>query len=160
MPSITLNNGRTFVGELSSSILDSARAQGTTLEYSCRTGRCGICRAPLLSGQTTLLRSEDEGLSADELALGMILTCCRAPVSDITLDIEPLDRLAGMDIKTMPSRIVSIDRLAPEIVKVVLKTPVASPMRFVAGQYIDVIVSGVRRSYSLATRRERVGCSN
>ncbi|RYF39082.1 MAG: NAD(P)H-flavin reductase, partial [Cytophagaceae bacterium] len=31
-----------------------------------------------------------------------------------------------------------------------LKTPPASPLRFVAGQYIDVIADGVRRSYSLA----------
>ncbi|MFX6865401.1 FAD-binding oxidoreductase, partial [Acinetobacter baumannii] len=50
----------------------------------------------------------------------------------------------------MPSRIVSIELLAADIVKVFLKTPPASPMRFLPGQYVDVIVGDVRRSYSLA----------
>jgi CDP-4-dehydro-6-deoxyglucose reductase len=96
------------------------------------------------------MRPEDESLRPDEAADGMILTCCRAAASDVTVDLEPLDRLSGLDIKTIPARIVSIDRLAPDIVKIVLKTPPASPMRFVAGQYVDVLVQGVRRSYSLA----------
>jgi CDP-4-dehydro-6-deoxyglucose reductase len=150
MSFVTLSNGRTFIADSATSILDSARVQGVTLEYSCRTGRCGICKAPVISGETVILRPEDQSLSTAEAAQGMILTCCRAAKGDLALDIEPLDRLAGLEIKTMPSRIVSIDRLAPDIVKLVLKTPPGSPMRFLAGQYIDVIAEGVRRSYSLA----------
>jgi CDP-4-dehydro-6-deoxyglucose reductase, E3 len=150
MASVTLNTGRSFAADTSLSILDAARNSGVVLEYSCRTGRCGICKAPVISGETALLRSEDESLSAEDAANGFILTCCRAAAGDVTLDIEPLDRLAGLEIKTMPARIVSIERLAPEIVRVVLKTPPASPMRFLPGQYIDVLADGVRRSYSLA----------
>ncbi len=149
MPSVTLNTGRAFPANPAVSILDAARAAGVVLEYSCRTGRCGICKAPA-AGDTAILRAEDESLSPAEAAQGLILTCCRAATGDVALDIEPLDRLAGLEIKTMPARIVSITRLAPEIVEVVLKTPPASPMRFVAGQYVDVIADGVRRSYSLA----------
>ena len=150
MPIICLSNGRSFDADATTSILDAARAAGITLEYSCRTGRCGICKSPLLAGETTILRPEDESLTAEEAAQGLILTCCRSATTDVTLDIEPLDRVAGLDIRTMPSRIVSIDRIAPDIVKVVLKTPPASPMRFLPGQYVDVIADGVRRSYSLA----------
>jgi CDP-4-dehydro-6-deoxyglucose reductase len=101
-------------------------------------------------GETMILRPEDESLRPNEAAEGMILTCCRAAKSDVALDVEPLDRLVGLEIKTMPARIVSIDQLAPDIVKIVLKTPPASPMRFLAGQYVDVIAEGVRRSYSFA----------
>lgn len=108
-------------------------------------------------GETTILRSEDESLSAAEAAQGLILTCCRAAISDIMLDVEPLDRLSDIAIKTMPSRIVAIERVAPEIVKVVLKTPPSSSMRFLAGQYIDVIAEGVRRSYSLANAPRKDG---
>lgn len=150
MPVVVLQEGRTFSADPAVSILDAARNAGVTLEYSCRTGRCGICKAPVVSGETRLLRTEDESLSAEEAAQGLILTCCRAAVGDLTLDIEPLDRLAGFEIRTIPARIVSIERLAPEIVQVVLKTPPASPLRFLPGQYVDVIADGVRRSYSLA----------
>lgn len=150
MPVVALQSDRIFEAASDQSILDAARAAGITLEYSCRTGRCGICKAPLLSGETAVLRPEAESLSPEEAAQGLILTCCRAAVSDIVLDIEPLDRLGGIEIRTMPARIVSIDRLASDIVSVVLKTPPTSPMRFVAGQYVDVLADGVRRSYSLA----------
>lgn len=149
MPIATLSTGRSFNADPTVSILDAARAAGIALEYSCRTGRCGICKAPI-AGETAILRSEDESLTADEAARGLILTCCRAAVGDVALDIEPLDRLAGLEIRTSPARIVSTDRLAPEIVKVVLRTPPTSPLRFLAGQYVDVIVAGARRSYSLA----------
>jgi len=149
MAQITLSTGRTFAADPTVSILDAARGEGVVLEYSCRTGRCGICKAPVLSGETQVMRAE-ESLSSEDAARGLVLTCCRAAVSDVVLDIEPLDRLAGFQIKTMPARIVSIERLAPAIMRVVLRTPPASPMRFLAGQYVDVIAAGVRRSYSLA----------
>ena len=150
MPTVTLSTGRTFAADPAISLLDAARQGDVTLEYSCRTGRCGVCKAPVLSGETTILRPEGESLSVAEAAQGLILTCCRAAKSDVSLDIEPLDRLADLQIKTMPSRIVSIDRMTPDIVRVTLKTPPTSPMRFLAGQYVDVIAGGVRRSYSLA----------
>jgi len=149
MAQVTLSTGRSFAADPTVSILDAARGEGIVLEYSCRTGRCGICKAPVLSGETQVLRPE-ESLTAEDAASGFVLTCCRAAATDLELDVEPLDRLAGLEIKTMPARIVSIERLAPAIVRVVLRTPPASPMRFLAGQYVDVIAAGVRRSYSLA----------
>ena len=149
MPNVTLNTGRIFTADPAVSILDAARNQGIALEYSCRTGRCGACKAPLLSGDTDALRPE-ESLTADEAAAGMILTCCRSACGDVALDIEPLDRLGDLTVKTIPSRIVSITRLAADIVRVMLKTPPTSPLRFLPGQYVDVIAEGVRRSYSLA----------
>ncbi|WP_230782389.1 FAD-binding oxidoreductase [Sphingomonas sp. Leaf37] len=150
MPIVTLNTGRSFAAEPTVSILDAARAAGVALEYSCRTGRCGICKAPALSGDTVPLRSEAESLSDAEIAQGLILTCCRGAVSNVVLDVEPLERLAGLKIRTIPSRIVSLELLAPKIMRVVLKTPPTSRLAFIPGQYIDVIVEGVRRSYSLA----------
>jgi CDP-4-dehydro-6-deoxyglucose reductase, E3 len=150
MPSVTLRTGRTFAADPATSLLDAALQQNLILEYSCRTGRCGICKAPVVAGETRPLRPEDESLSADEAAQGLILTCCRAAVTDVELDIEPLDRLADLEIRTIPARIVSIERLATDIVRVLLKTPPASPLRFLPGQYVDVLADGVRRSYSLA----------
>lgn len=150
MPTVTLSNGRSFHADTGISILEAANAAGVTLEYSCRTGRCGICKAPLLAGKTTIVRSEDESLTKNEALDGLILTCCRAAESDVSLDVESLDRLNGIEIRTMPARIVSIEPLAEDIVRIVLKTPPTTPLRFVAGQYIDVIADGVRRSYSLA----------
>lgn len=150
MPDVTLTTGRVFAADPTVSILDAARSAGIGLEYSCRSGRCGVCKVPVIAGETIVLRAEDESLSPAEAAEGLILTCCRAAVGNVTLDAEPLDRLAGLETKTMPARIVTVEPLALDIVQIVLKTPPASPMRFLPGQYVDVIAEGVRRSYSLA----------
>lgn len=149
MANVTLATGRQFVADPALSILDAARAQGVILEYSCRTGRCGICKSSVVSGRTKALRLE-EGLSEEDQRTGAILTCCRAAIDDTVLDIEPLDRLANITVRTFPARIVSIERLASDIIRVILRTPPASRLGFLPGQYIDVIANGVRRSYSLA----------
>jgi CDP-4-dehydro-6-deoxyglucose reductase len=149
MHEVTLRNGRTFSADEHVSILDAARGHDVVLEYSCRTGRCGVCKAAVLAGETVRLR-EEESLSEAERDAGLILTCCRAAMSSLSLDIEDLGRLKGYMARTLPCRITAIERLAPDVVGVSLRLPPASPLRFLPGQYVDIITKGVRRSYSLA----------
>lgn len=147
---VTLANGRTFDCAADETLLDAARRQGLVLEHSCRTGRCGVCKAPVLAGETRALRSE-ESLSSDEQAQGCVLTCARAAITDVSLGVEDLGRLAGIDVRTLPARIDRLDALAPDVLRVVLRLPPGTGFEFAPGQYIDVIApSGARRSYSLA----------
>jgi CDP-4-dehydro-6-deoxyglucose reductase len=149
MFNVTLCNGRSFSADEHVSILEAARGHDIILEYSCRTGRCGVCKAPLLSGNTIVLR-EEESLSEEERQEGLILTCCRSAASDVDLDVEDLGRLKDMAARTLPCRIASMARPAPDVAVVTLRLPPASPLRFLPGQYVDIIAKGVRRSYSLA----------
>lgn len=150
MSIVTLSNHKTFTTEPGKSLLDSAKSQGTVLEYSCRTGRCGVCKANVLKGETEAIQVE-LALTEQERSAGAILTCCRAAITDVELDIEDLGLLADIQIKTMPCRLDTLERLADDVVRVVLRTPPKSALSFLAGQYIDVIgKEGVRRSYSIA----------
>lgn len=150
MSAITLANGVGFEAGADETLLAAARRQGVILEHSCRTGRCGVCKAPVLQGETRALSGE-EALSDAERAEGWVLTCARAAVSDVRLGIEDLGRLAGIEIKTLPCRLDAIETLAPDVVRVLLRLPPTAGFRYLPGQYIDVIApSGARRSYSLA----------
>lgn len=150
MFAVTLANGRRFDATPDETLLDAARRQGLVLEYSCRTGRCGVCKAAVVVGETRTLGSE-EALSSAEQAQGSVLTCARAAVTDVHLDIEDLGRLAEIEVRTLPARIDSLDALAPDVLRVVLRLPPRDSLTFLPGQYIDVIApSGARRSYSLA----------
>jgi CDP-4-dehydro-6-deoxyglucose reductase len=149
MPTVTLATGRTFSSDGATTILESARAGGIALEHSCRTGRCGVCKAPVLAGETIVLRPE-ESLTSAERDAGLVLTCCRAAAGDVALDIEDLGRLAAVEVRTVPARIASLEHVAPGIVRVFLRLPPSAKFEFLAGQYVDVIAEGVRRSYSLA----------
>lgn len=149
MPNVTLANAKKFVAANDKTILLEANANGIALEYSCRTGRCGVCKAQVVRGETRPLRAE-EALTPEELHSGVILTCCRAAITDIDLDIEDLGRLAEIATKTVPCRLDSIEKLAPDVVQVTLRLPPASKLNYLPGQYVDVIWQGARRSYSIA----------
>lgn len=157
MASVKLHNGKTFSSESGTSLLDSARTAGITLEYSCRTGRCGVCKTTVLSGQTEAFKSE-ASLTADESAAGMILTCCRYAVTDVEIDAEDLSALGDIVVKTLPCRIDTITRLADNVVEVVVRVPPASKFTYLPGQYLDIIgEAGLRRSYSIANAQRADG---
>lgn len=151
MSAVTLGNGAGFEAGPDETLLDAARRQGLVLEHSCRTGRCGVCKARVLSGETCALGGE-AALTPAEQAQGYVLTCARAAVTDVTLGIEDLGRLAGIGVKTLPARIDDLEMLAPDVLRVMLRLPPSAGFVYFPGQYIDVIApSGRRRSYSLAS---------
>ncbi|MFJ4343855.1 FAD-binding oxidoreductase [Pseudomonas sp. NPDC089401] len=157
MASVKLQNGKSFSSESGTSLLDSAKAAGLTLEYSCRTGRCGVCKTTVVCGETEALR-EETSLTAEERAAGMILTCCRHATSDVEIDAEDLGALGNIVVKTVPCRIDSITRLADNVVEVVLRVPPTGKLDYLPGQYLDVIgEGGLRRSYSIANAQREDG---
>ncbi len=151
MSLITLANGTAFDAEPGTTILDAALARGVVLEHSCRTGRCGSCKARVTHGATASLRAPT-ALTDEEIRHGWILTCTDEATSDVSLDIEDLGALAGIETRVTPARIDAIERLADDVVRVQLRLPPRSPFRFLAGQYVDVSSpTGVKRSYSIAS---------
>ena len=150
MAIIHLTSGREFVAESGVSLLDAASAAGIALPYSCRTGRCSTCKALVQRGQTCP-RTEETGLSPEEIEAGWILTCVRSAETDVELDIEDLGGITLPQPKTLPCRIAELEKLAPDVLRVKLRLPPTSAFSFIPGQYIDVIgLNGTRRSYSLA----------
>lgn len=150
MAIIHLTSGREFVADSGVSLLDAASAAGIALPYSCRTGRCSTCKARVQRGQTCP-RTEETGLSSEEIEAGWILTCVRSAETDVELDIVDLGGMTLPQPKTLPCRIAVLEKLAPDVLRVKLRLPLTSAFSFIPGQYIDVIgLNGTRRSYSLA----------
>lgn len=147
---IKLLNNKVFQADANRSILDSALAGGIVLEHSCKTGRCGVCKTKVLSGETKTLLDE-ASLSADDKKAGFILTCCRAAETAIKLDTEDFGELGKLKAKTLPCRIDQITKLSPDVIEVILRTPPTNRLAYLPGQYVDVIgKDGIRRSYSVA----------
>ena len=149
MPNISLSNGVAFECGLGETILDAARKHNIAIEHSCASGRCGICIAPVLSGKTLAIKPE-ETLTLESQEIGNILTCCRVPVTDVSLDVEDLGEIGNIPVRTIPCRISSLKLLNNDVLEVILRVPPNSNFKFVAGQYINLIDKGIRRSYSIA----------
>src|SRR3546814_2642662 len=138
MPIVTLSNIKAFNAEGGRTILDNALSCGLMLEYSCRVGRCGACKAKVLSGKTKI-NIKEQALTQQELEKNYILTCCHSAINDINLDIEDLGHFANIKVKTLPCRIDSIQRLNTDVMQVFLRLPPKSSFSYLAGHKIIVI---------------------
>ena len=154
---IKLRNNVSFDALDDRTILESALQAGIALEHSCRTGRCGVCKAKVLNGSAEAIQAE-ESLTVYDEANDFILTCCRAAKTDLQLDIEDLGELGSIQTKTLPCRIDSLQRLSNDVVEVVLRTPPTGRLEYLPGQYVDMIgKDGLRRSYSVANAPRKDG---
>lgn len=150
---VLIPEGRRFDCAPTQSLLGAAEAAGVVVDHSCRTGRCGSCRARVVEGGTALLGAE-LGLDDAERAQGWVLTCVRAATSDLQLELDDLGPLAAPRPRTWPCRIDRLQPLAEDVLHVVLRLPpsaAAQGWTWRSGQYVDVIgAQGLRRSYSMA----------
>lgn len=150
MHSISTVENKSFESISSKTILDSALNAGLFFEYSCKNGQCGVCQTTLIAGQVEEIQPQ-LALTSEDLAAKKILTCCCTPTTDILIDAVDLSALHGIETKTLPARISSIKKHTTEIIEVTLRLPPTAKFMFLEGQYLDVILGDLRRSYSIAS---------
>lgn len=150
MLKIQTTYGKAFSQSAGQTLLDAAANSGICLPYSCKTGRCSTCKCKVISGQS-VTTVDELGLTSEEKAQGFILSCVRSALTEMVIEVEDLGDQVIPEIKTLPSRISSLEKLAPDVLSVKLRFPPNTQFNFLAGQYVDVIgPGGIRRSYSVA----------
>lgn len=144
-------SGREFTAEKGETVLAAALRHGLVLPYSCRSGSCGTCKAKIVAGSVDYGVYEEKALNAAERTAGKVLLCQARPLSDLVIEAREIVVAADIEIKTLPCRVVQIDQLAHDVRVLSLKLPQNERLRFLAGQYIDILLrDGNRRSFSLA----------
>lgn len=144
-------SGRTFTVERDEPILQAAIRQGIGLPYGCKDGACGSCKSKLLEGRVIHGAHQHKALSVEEEEAGFTLTCCAAPQTDVVIEARTVAGAGEFPVRKMPSRVMTIDKVAPDVAVVKMQLPANDPLRYHAGQYIEFILrDGSRRSYSMA----------
>ena len=147
-----LPSGTRFEVDRNEPILAAAIAQGVGLPYGCKDGACGSCKCRLLEGRVIHGAHQAKALSSEEEDAGFVLTCVAAPQTDVVLEARTVAGAGEFPVRKMPSRVISIDRPAPDVAIVKLQLPANDKLGYHAGQYIEFILrDGSRRSYSMAT---------
>ena len=149
---ITLRpSGHQFRVEENESILDAGLRHGIAMPYGCRGGICGACAATVLKGQVHYPFGEAHGLAPYDEERGKAFLCMAAPLSDLELDLPRVGREEEIEVKTLPVRVERMRKLADDVMELTLKLPASARLRFLAGQYIDILLKdGKRRGFSLA----------
>ena len=147
---IELKDATRFDCSENETVFQAAKNSGVLLEHSCLSGRCSSCKAKLISGRFEHMQPETV-LTAAEREAGYMLSCIARPLTDIKLDIEDLMQYNIPSTKTIPAKIERLTHLTDDVVEVVLRTPPAHKLKFLAGQYVNIIKGSVKRSYSIAS---------
>jgi CDP-4-dehydro-6-deoxyglucose reductase, E3 len=133
-------------------LLEAGLREGLALPYECRNGGCGKCLCTVTHGSVEHRPYQRSALPDAQRALGAALMCCAVPVGDVVVEVPGLEdgsTVAAGRVHT--GRVVALDRLAPEVMRVVIELPAGESLRFEAGQYINVLAEdGGRRAFSFA----------
>lgn len=142
------NSGHQFVVEENETVLEAAIRQHVGLPYGCRNGRCGACAAGLVSGEVHYFATPPALADAGE---GKCLPCQGFARGDLILDVREAEGAADLEVRTLPVRVHEVEHLAHDVVRVWLKLPEQQRLQFLAGQYLDFMLSdGRRRAFSIA----------
>jgi CDP-4-dehydro-6-deoxyglucose reductase len=148
-------SGHTYEVDEGKSILQAGLDAGHMLPYSCRAGVCRTCRGTVVEGKVDYGAVHETYLPDRDKAKGYALLCQAKPLSDLTIEVH---EVKGVRPRIIPCRVERLDQPAPDVAVIGLRLPMNENFRFLAGQYIDILMKeGRRRSYSLATRPDPGG---
>lgn len=145
--------GQVLSVEQGETILDAALRAGLNLPHSCKGGHCSSCRARILAGSVHYPLGRPLGLLEQEEREAYVLLCqAHANSAEIVIEAREIKPpAADIQIKSLPSRIERLVRLAPDVMAVFLRLPAREQFHYVAGQYLDVMLpQNRRRSFSIA----------
>lgn len=130
-------------------LLDAGLRQGINLPYECRNGGCGVCKCTVLQGQVDPGLYQPSALSAEELSQGKVLLCSASAINDV--EIEYAASTVEKAFREYAARVVKLERLTYDVMRILLKLPDDQQIGFKAGQYINIILDdGERRAFSFA----------
>jgi CDP-4-dehydro-6-deoxyglucose reductase len=129
-------------------ILEAGLRAEIPLAYDCRSGGCGVCVCTVLNGKFEHGPYQPAVLTEAMRAKGMALMCCAVPLEDLELEV---DHLEPLERKEFVGTVVEMQRLAPEVMRVMVQAPPGQPDDFLAGQYLNVVLEdGEKRAFSFA----------
>ena len=145
--------GATIDVEDGQTILDAALRQGIYLPHACGHGLCGTCKVAVADGEVDHGNANLFALMDFERDEGRTLACCATLGSDtvIEADIDEDPDALIIPVEDFQATVARIETLTPTIKALHLQLD--HPIRFQAGQYIQVHIPGIEgtRAFSIAT---------
>ena len=127
-----------YISDKSETLLESALRSGLAVDYGCNNGKCGKCKAKLLSGSVEKTDHQDFVFSESEKAQGYILTCSNTATTDITLETEEAVCVDDIPLQTITAKVKKTNQINEHVMILSLKLPRSQRLRFLAGQHIEL----------------------
>lgn len=147
-----LPSRHSFPIEYGETLLEAALRSGIAIEYNCNNGRCGKCKAKLVSGEISDTIASDYVFSQLEKSQNHILLCrCKAG-SDIQIEAHEIDSAAEIPEQEINTKVYKIENINNDLIVLQLKTPRNQTLQFLAGQHATLHIDGLSpRNKSIAS---------
>lgn len=146
--------GIEFEVEENETVLDAAFRQGIALPHGCKEGQCSACKCVLTEGDVELKKYSTFALNEMERGQDHILLCRTLAHSDLDIELLNYDEEVlskSIPVKEFTGAVTSVSALTHDIRR--LEISLEQPLKFWAGQYVDITLSGpetITRSFSMA----------
>src|ERR1700692_4497772 len=139
--------------EQGETVLEAGFRQGVSLMHGCKEGQCRSWQALLMEGDIELGKYSTFALADYERETGHVLLCRTFAYSDLVVELLNYDEdllSRSIPVKEYDAELTSIEPLTSDIR--LLRLELDSPLRFWAGQYVDITIpeAGITRSFSMA----------
>lgn len=138
-----LPTGRNLNIEADETILAAMLRQGAPISYSCKDGRCGLCRCSF---------SVPDLSSVGETSVDMssVLACQTVPNADCLVEVPDPDDILTPPSQTAKGYVVAIDSPTNRVIRITIRT--SKVLEFSAGQHFEVTwPPDIVRMYSAAS---------
>jgi len=131
-------------------VLEAGLKAQIHMPYGCRGGRCGACKGKVLKGEVSY-QQRPKALSDEMEKQGYALFCQAHACSDLEIAVDEVERFSQIKILRTPTKVMKLEQLSHDVMRVHLKLPDHIRVQFFAGQYLDIIQdNGEHRSFSIA----------
>lgn len=143
---------QTIEVEEDQTILDACLRAGVWLPHACCHGLCATCKIQVTDGEVEHGDASPFALMDFERDEGKTLACCATLQSDVTIeaDIDDDPDAQVIPVEDFTGTVLAVEAVSPTVKVIRLKLD--RPMRFQAGQYVNVEIPqlGERRAFSIA----------
>ena len=146
--------GIEFEVEENETVLDAAFRQGIALPHGCKEGQCSACKCVLTGGDVELKKYSTFALNEMERGQDYILLCRTLAYSDLEVELLNYDEEVlskSIPVKDFTGTVANVSALTHDIHR--LEIALEQPLKFWAGQYVDITLPGpeaITRSFSMA----------
>ena len=145
-----INQERNYECSEKDSVLKSGLRNGLNMRYECSNGTCGVCKAKLISGDLEQIKHHEFALSNDEIENGEFLTCCNAPKSDLSLELDLIGDVRSIPVQNIETKVKSVSFIN-DLAVVNIRTPRSKTLQFMAGQDVELEFNGIKSRYPIAS---------
>ncbi len=136
-------------------LLEAASRQDISLPSGCRAGFCGSCLCTLESGEVDY--PDGRPMVLQDHPETDCLTCKAVPKSDLVIRVQT-SSIEEYPVRTLPCRVEKLEQLSRDVMRLWLKLPEGEPLKFHAGQYLDILhEDGRQRAFSFANAPHEAG---